>query len=325
MTHVRAPGCRFDLPDLGFGLGLRTVHYGHILANKPHVDWFEIISENYMDSGGRPIEVLEEIAANYPIVMHGVSLSIGSADPLDQVYLRRLKALADKVEPHWISDHLCWTGHAHLNSHDLLPVPLTEESLAHIIARIRTVQDILGRPLVLENPSTYVTFTSSSMPECEFLSRMAEGADCGLLLDVNNVYVSSYNHGFNAEAYVRAIPHERVVQYHLAGHTNYGTHIIDTHSDRVIDEVWELYRLATSLTGPRSTLLEWDQDIPEFDEVHQEALKAKRFLGYATDQAPQADEPVSEAAAATPNRVHELLSEGSHTREIELGGRVEVL
>jgi uncharacterized protein (UPF0276 family) len=222
---------------------------------------------------------LEQVAERYPVVMHGVSLSIGSTDPLDFDYLRRLKRLAHAIDVRWLSDHLCWTGVAGLNTHDLLPIPLNEESLSHVVNRIRIVQDFLERPLVLENPSTYVTFASSTMTEWEFIGRMAEQADCGLLLDVNNIYVSSVNHDFDPVEYVRSVPHDRVVQFHLAGHTNCQTHLIDTHDGPVIDPVWELYRLADELTGGASTLLEWDAKIPPFPVVHAEVLKARHCLG----------------------------------------------
>lgn len=269
---------RLGYPHLGLGVGLRTKHYQHILRNTPAVDWFEIISENYMDSQGRPRYVLEQIAERYPIVMHGVSLSIGSTDPLNQDYLRKLKNLAALVAARWVSDHLCWTGVAGRNAHDLLPVPLNEQTLRHVVQRIRIVQDVLERPLVLENPSSYVTFASSTMPEWEFLSRMAEDTGCGLLLDVNNVYVSSINHDFDPLEYLAGVPHDRVVQIHLAGHTNLGTHCIDTHDGPVINPVWELYRRAHQLTGGVSTLLEWDASIPEFPVVHAEVLKARQFI-----------------------------------------------
>jgi uncharacterized protein (UPF0276 family) len=269
---------RLGHPNLGFGVGLRTVHFAYVLRNAPPVDWFEIISENFMDSGGRPRYVLDQVAERYPVVMHGVSLSIGSTDPLDFDYLRKLKRLADGVQARWISDHLCWTGVAGRNAHDLLPVPLTEETLRHVVARIRIVQEFLERPLVLENPSTYVGFTDSTMPEWEFLRRMADDADCGLLLDVNNVYVSAFNQEFDPTEYIEAIPHERVVQYHLAGHTDCRTHLIDTHDGQVADPVWELYRLAHRCSGGASTLLEWDARIPDFPTVHAEALKACDYL-----------------------------------------------
>jgi uncharacterized protein (UPF0276 family) len=265
---------RFLLPDLGIGVGLRTKHYGHILEKKPRVGWFEIISENYMDSEGRPLSMLEKIGARYPLVMHGVSLSIGSTDPLDKGYLKRLRALADRVEAPWVTDHLCWTGVLGKNTHDLLPLPYTEDALRHVVKRVKVVQDVLERPFGLENPSSYVEFKTSSMSEAEFLARAAEEADCGLLLDVNNVYVSSFNHGFDAKEYLDTIPHERVLQYHLAGHTNHGTHIIDTHSDHVIDNVWELYAYSVAKSGGRPTLLEWDENIPDFEVVHAEAKKA---------------------------------------------------
>lgn len=269
---------RLGLPHLGLGVGLRTVHFAHILEHWPAVDWFEVISENFMDSAGRPRYVLDQIAERYPVVMHGVSLSIGSTDPLNVDYLARLKRLADAIQPAWVSDHLCWTGVLGLNAHDLLPIPLTEESLAHVVARIRTVQDVLERPLVLENPSTYVTFAQSTLSEWEFLSRMSEEANCGLLLDVNNVFVSATNHDFDPREYLENLPHERVVQFHLAGHTHCGTHRIDTHDDHVIDAVWELYRQAYGLTGGASTLLEWDAKIPEFSVLHAEVLKARQFM-----------------------------------------------
>ena len=269
---------RFDYANLGLGVGLRSVHFGHILQHEPAVDWFEIISENFMDSRGRPRQVLRQIAERYPVVMHGVSLSIGSTDPLDFEYLAKLKALAKECQPAWVSDHLCWTGVAGRNTHDLLPLPLNEESLRHVTERVRVVQDYLERPLVLENPSSYITFAASTMSEWEFLSRLAEGADCGLLLDVNNVYVSSVNHEFDPAEYLRSLPHERIVQFHLAGHTHLGTHCIDTHDGRVVEAVWQLYRLAHELTGGASTLLEWDAKIPPFPEVHAEVLKAREHL-----------------------------------------------
>lgn len=268
---------RLGMPNLGFGVGLRSVHFAHILRENPPVDWFEFISENFIDSQGRPRYVLEQIAERYPVVMHGVSLSIGSTDPLNFDYLRKLKRLADRIGARWVSDHLCWTGVLGRNTHDLLPMPLTEESLDHVVSRARVVQDFLERPIVLENPSSYVTFAASTMTEWEFLSRMAADTDCGLLLDVNNVYVSSVNHDFDPVEYIQSVPHERIVQFHLAGHTDCGTHRIDTHDSVVIDPVWGLYRLAHRLTGGVSTLLEWDAKIPEFPVVHAEVLKAKRF------------------------------------------------
>jgi uncharacterized protein (UPF0276 family) len=275
------PAARFDLPELGVGVGLRTVHFADVLERRPAVGWLEAITENFLDTGGRPLRVLEEVAGRWPVVLHGVSLSIGSVDPLDLGYLAKVGALARRVRAAWVSDHLCWTGVAGRNVHDLLPLPYDEPTLRHVVARVREVQDRLERPLVLENPSTYVEFVGSTMPEHEFLARLAEEADCGLLLDVNNVYVSARNHGFDPEAYVDAIPPGRVVQYHLAGHTDHGTHVVDTHSAPVVDPVWELYRRALARTGPRATLLEWDEEIPPLDEVLAEARKAQPFLDAA--------------------------------------------
>ncbi len=283
-------------PNLGLGVGLRTAHFSYLLRHRPPVDWFEIISENFMDSGGRPRYVLDQLAEHYPIVMHGVSLSIGSTDPLNFDYLKKLKSLAGAVKARWVSDHLCWTGVAGLNAHDLLPIPLNEQTLKHVLERVRIVQDFLERPLVLENPSTYLEFADSTLTEWEFLTRLAEEADCRLLLDVNNVYVSSVNHGFDPAEYIRSLPHERVVQFHLAGHTHCGTHIIDTHDDHVIDPVWQLYHLAHSLTGGAATLLEWDARIPEFPVVHAEVLKARQYMD--AELAPAAATPV----AARPER-----------------------
>ncbi len=270
---------RLGHANLGLGVGLRTVHFNHILRQQPRVDWFEIISENFIDSGGRPRYVLQQLAEQYPIVMHGVSLSIGSTDPLDFEYLKKLKTLAKEVNAGWISDHLCWTGVAGRNTHDLLPIPFNRQTLQHVVERVRIVQDFLQRPLVLENPSSYVTFRDSTMDEWEFITRLAEKTDCGLLLDVNNVYVSSFNHDMDPVEFVSSLPHERIVQFHLAGHSNYTTHLIDTHDNHVIDPVWELYRLAHKLTGGVSTLLEWDARIPPFPVMHEEVLKAKQFMG----------------------------------------------
>ncbi len=280
----------WNYPDLGFGVGLRTSHFAHILENNPPVDWFEILSENFMDTNGRPMYVLDQIAEKYPIVCHGVSMSVGSTDPLDLEFLRKLKALANRVRAHWVSDHLCWTGVSGMNVHDLLPMPYTDESLRHTISRIKQIQDILERPIVLENPSTYLEFAQSTWNECDFMVAMAEEANCGILLDVNNIYVSAFNHGFSAEEYIDAIPANRIVQHHLAGHTNHGTHILDTHNDHVIDAVWELYRRCFQKCGGVATLLEWDADIPSFEVVHAEALKAKQYR----EVAPAATVPVME-------------------------------
>jgi uncharacterized protein len=271
------------LPRLGFGLGLRTAHYEEILNSDPHVDWFELLSENYMVPGGKPLHYLDRICERYPVVMHGVALSIGSTDPLDRDYLKRLKTLADRVRPHWISDHLCWTGVSGKNTHDLLPIPYTEEALAHIVARVSEVQDFLGQRILLENVSSYVSFKDSELSEWEFIAEVARRADCLLLLDVNNIYVSAYNHGFDAQAYLAGIPAERVQQIHLAGHSNCGEHIIDTHDADVIDPVWDLYAKAIARLGPVSTMIERDDNIPplaqlvaELDQARQVAQSALR-------------------------------------------------
>jgi uncharacterized protein (UPF0276 family) len=270
-------GNRWGYPDLGFGIGLRSVHFDYILENNPAIDWFEVLSENYLDTGGRPLHVLDQVSERYPVVLHGVSLSIGSTDPVNFDYLGKLKALAKRTKAHWISDHLCWTGVTGLNTHDLLPMPYTDRALRHTIERVKIVQDFLERPIVLENASTYLEFAASTWPESEFLAALAERAECGILLDVNNVYVSSFNHGFDPQEYIDRIPRDRVVQMHLAGHTNKGTHILDTHNDYVIDTVWKLYRYAHRRLGGTATLLEWDANIPEFDVVHGEALKARKL------------------------------------------------
>lgn len=276
---------RLGHANLGLGIGLRSTHFPYLLQRRPQVDWLEIISENFMDSKGRPRYVLDQLAEQYPIVMHGVSLSIGSTDPLNFEYLRKLKRLADAIDAVWVSDHVCWTGVAGRNTHDLLPLPYNEASLQHVVQRIQIVQDILERPLVLENPSSYVTFASSTMPEWEFVARMADAADCGLLIDVNNVYVSSVNHDFDPIKYLDSIPIERVVQFHLAGHTNLGTHLIDTHDGPVIDPVWQLYRHIYKRAGGASTLLEWDARIPEFPVVHAEVQKARDYISDQLDGA----------------------------------------
>jgi hypothetical protein len=268
---------RWNLPDLGLGVGLRTQHFRHITEHWPAMDWFEILSENFIDTEGRPQWYLDQIAERYPIVMHGVSLSVGSTDPIDFGFLDKLAALARRVNARWLGDHICWTGVAGLNGHDLYPVPYTEEGLRHMIGRVRTIQDYLERPLVLENPSTYLTFASSSMPEEEFIARLAVESDCALLLDVNNVYVTCRNHDLDPLAYLDAIPYEHVVQVHLAGHTDNGTHCIDTHDGRVIDAVWELYARAQEKTGGRATLLEWDAKLPKFAVLQEEVRKAAKF------------------------------------------------
>lgn len=269
---------RLGYPNLGFGVGLRNVHFDYILKQQPQVDWFEIISENFLDSHGWHRYVLDCIAERYPVVMHGVSMSIGSCDPIDFDYLAKLKHLSKEVRAVWISDHLCWTGISGKTTHDLLPMPLNEDTLNHVANRVRVVQDFLERPLILENPSSYLRFANDTMTEWEFLTALTKETDCGLLLDVNNVYVSGVNHDFDPVEFINNIPPERVVQIHLAGHKNFGTHIIDTHDNHVIKEVWGLYRLAYQRTHGVSTLVEWDSNIPSFPILHEEVLKARRYL-----------------------------------------------
>jgi len=269
------------LPSLGFGLGLRVDHYEAILAGNPPVDWFEALTENYLVPGGKPLDYLMRIRERYPLVMHGVSLSIGSTQPLDRDYLAQVKALAARVEPRWVSDHLCWTGIAGRNLHDLLPLPYTEEALANVVDRVRTVQDLLGRRILLENVSSYVTYRNSRLTEWEFLREIAERADCLILLDVNNIYVSSVNHEFDPLDYLHAIPVERVQQIHLAGHENRGDYLIDTHDHPVPDPVWELYSAAVRRFGNVSTMIERDANIPPLEELCAE-LDSARALAERT-------------------------------------------
>jgi uncharacterized protein len=264
---------------LGFGLGLRPVYYADILAEKPPVDWFEIISENYMVPGGRPLAMLDRIRADYPIVMHGVSLSIASTAPLDRDYLAALKSLAERVEPEWISDHLCWTGVHGINLHDLMPVPYTAEALDHVVERISRVQDFLGRRIAIENVSSYVTFAESEMDEWSFVQAVADRADCWLLLDVNNIFVSAFNHDFGAEKFLQSIEPERVVQMHLAGHSDCVTHKIDTHDEPICAEVWDLFGAAWKRFGPVSTMIERDDNFPPFGELLAELDHARAIAG----------------------------------------------
>ena len=255
------------LPNLGFGLGLRTEHYQTILADKPAVDWFEVITENHLVPGGKPVFYLERIRADYPMAMHGVSLSIGSTDPLNWDYLRQVKALAARIEPAWISDHLCWTGVNGVNLHDLLPLPYTEATIQHVVNRISAVQDFLGRRILLENVSSYVSYAHSELSEWEFLSAIAERADCLILLDVNNVYVSAYNHRYDPEVYLRHLPADRIQQIHLAGHLDLGHLIIDSHGDTVTEQVWSLYETALKHFGFIATMIERDDNIPPLTDL----------------------------------------------------------
>lgn len=274
---------KWNLPDLGQGIGLRTVHFRHILEQRPPIDFFEIVTENFLDTGGRFLHVLDEVAQRYPVYMHGVSMSVGSADPLDWTYLRQLKKLADRLHAPLVSDHVCWAGVAGRTVHDLLPMPFNEASLKHTVQRCREVQDFLERPLVLENVSGYIAYKASTMPEWEFVARLAEAADIGVLLDVTSVYVGSVNHGFDPRRYIDAIPPERIVYHHLAGYSSKGTFLHETHDGQVADEVWDLYQYCHRRTGGRSTLLEWDRNVPSFEEAHREVLKAVERRATAGD------------------------------------------
>lgn len=262
-------------PYLGFGLGLRPEHYEEILQQQPLLDWFEIITENYLIPGGKPLYYLDKIRESYPMVMHGVSLSLGSTAPLDKDYLKQLKSLAERIEPVWISDHLCWTGINGLNLHDLLPMPYTEQAIEHIVSRINKIQDYLGRQILIENVSSYLTYKQSEMTEWEFITEIANRADCYLLCDVNNIYVSSVNHDFNPLDYINALPPQRVTQIHLAGHSNHGDYIIDTHDAPIIQAVWDLYATTIKRFGPISTMIERDDNIPPLSELLIELNQAR--------------------------------------------------
>ena len=270
-----------DVPALGHGIGLRTEHYADVLATSPPVDWFEVISDNFMVPGGNPRRVLRAVRERWPVVLHGVSLSLGAVDPLNERYLDALDALAREVEPAMISDHLCWGSHGGAYAHDLLPLPFTEEALANTAARVLRVQDRLKRQILVENVSSYVAFTQSTMPEHEFLAALAARTDCGLLLDVNNVFVSAHNHGFDARAFIDAIPVGRVGQFHLAGHSRLGDLLLDTHDHPVGEEVWDLYRHAVARFGGVPTLIEWDDKLPSLARVVEESLRAKAVAAQA--------------------------------------------
>jgi uncharacterized protein (UPF0276 family) len=266
------------MKNLGFGLGLRPDHYETILTERPDVGFFEALTENYLVPGGKPLHYLDRIRAQYPLVLHGVSLSIGSTEPIDREYLKAVKSLAQRIEPAWISDHLCWTGVDGINLHDLMPLPYTREALMHLIPRIRAVQDFLGERILLENVSTYVAYHASEMTEWEFLTQLSQEADCLLLLDVNNVYVNSVNHHFDPDEFIRGIPGERVAQIHLAGHERHETLIIDTHDAPVADEVWELYRRTRERLGGVSTMIERDANIPPLHELLAELEVARNAI-----------------------------------------------
>ncbi len=264
-------------PHLGFGLGLRSEHYNDFLNGDVAVDWLEILTENYMVPGGKPLYYLDKIREHYPVVMHGVSLSIGGVDPLNLDYLRELKTLAQRVEPKWISDHLCWTGTQGINLHDLLPLPYTQEALQHLITRVTQVQDFLGQRILLENVSSYLSYQHSTISEWEFVRELANKADCLILLDINNIHVSAHNHNFDPLTYLDAMPPERIQQIHLAGHLNKGDYSIDTHDHEIVDAVWSLYTEALAKFGHISTMIERDDDIPELEILLIELQKARRI------------------------------------------------
>lgn len=266
-----------DFPNLGIGVGLRIPHYKEIFSLEPDIDWFEIISENFMVDGGAPLENLDRILDRYPVVQHGVALAIGSPTPLDFDYLKRLKALARRTKTPWISDHLCWGHLPGRHYHDLLPLPYTREVIDYVAERARIVQDYLELPFALENLSSYVAYNQDQMPEWEFYAAVIEKADIFAMLDVNNIYVSSRNHDFNPSEYCANFPMERVIQIHLAGHTDKGSYVLDTHNAPVRSEVWELYGEIYPRTKGVSTLLEWDEDLVSFEETWSEALKAKAY------------------------------------------------
>lgn len=276
-----------DWPVLGFGVGLRAEHYDAVLDGPRQVDWFEAISENYFSTHGRPLATLERVRRDYPIGLHGVALSIGSTDALDRDYLAQLRNLVEIIQPALVTDHLCWTGVAGRPLYDLLPLPYTDEALGHVVERIMQVQERLGRRIALENPSSYVTYRDSVMRESEFLAAVAERADCGILLDVNNVYVSAHNHGFDPTAYLDEIPIERVAQMHLAGFTDMGSYLFDTHSAPVHDDVWTLYRHAVARFGSGSTLVEWDADIPTYERLCAESARARAIASETHDRTSQ--------------------------------------
>jgi uncharacterized protein (UPF0276 family) len=281
--------------DIDFGLGLRPEHYEEIAANPGQVSWFEALSENYMVAGGNPLRWLDRLRRDYPMALHGVALSIGSIDPLDRRYLDELRALADRVQPLWISDHLCFTGLRGQNMHDLLPLPYTEEALNHVAERVMQVQDHLGRRLVLENVSSYVTYAASEISEWEFIVELAQRADCEILLDVNNVYVSAFNHEFDARTFLRAMPRERVRQFHLAGHTHKGSHIIDTHDEPIVPDVWALYAEAVRLFPGVPTMIERDANIPPYAELLAE-LEVARGIAERVAREPSREAAAHEAA-----------------------------
>ncbi len=263
---------------MGCGVGLRSQHFAAFAEGAVQVDWVEAISENFMMQGGRALSVLDAVRCERPVALHGVAMCIGSRDPINPDYIRRLKSLITRVEPAYVSDHLSWGSLHGAYVHDLLPLPMTEETLKHVISRIHQAQEMLGHPLVFENVSSYIRYSASDIPEWEFVAAVAQGADCGILLDVNNVYVNAKNHGFDAQTYIDAMPAERVVQLHMAGHTDCGTHLLDTHKGPISDTVWSLYRHTIQRFGAVSTLIEWDEDVPDIDTLLAEAAQAEAIV-----------------------------------------------
>jgi uncharacterized protein (UPF0276 family) len=280
----RDPAMSIARNELGHGVGLRPKHFGRFLEGRPSVDWIEAVSENFMIRGGRPLAVLEKVRRDMPVVLHGVSLSIGASEPLDARYLSELSDLVRRIQPALVSDHLCWGRHGGYYAHDLWPLPYTEETLAHVVSRVGMVQELLRRQILLENVSSYVTYRDSTMTEWEFLGQIAERADCGILLDVNNVYVSSRNHGLDPREYIAALPASRILQIHLAGHTDKGTHLLDSHDTHVAPEVWDLYGFAVALFGRVPTLIEWDDHLPELETLIAESKKAESFEAQVLEQ-----------------------------------------
>ena len=267
-------------PRMGCGIGLRREHYDLVTRERPPMDWFEVISENFMDSGGKPLQILEEVRRHYPVAVHGVSLSIGSVDPLNLSYLDRLKVLVDRIDPFLVSDHLCWTGVGGHNLHDLMPLPFTEESVDHIIRRVNQVQEHIKRRILLENVSSYFTYEHSTIPEWEFLTEVAKRSGCGILLDLNNIYVNAFNHKFDPRRYLQGIPGELIGQIHLAGYTDMGGYYFDTHSAPVVDEVWSLYRETIERHGLITTLIEWDEQVPPYETLAKEAARAREIYQF---------------------------------------------
>ena len=278
MSSILTQGSSHASPLCGAGIGLRSVHYQTILETLPNVGWFEALTDNYMGNGGLPLHYLEQVSEHYPITLHGVGLSLGSLDPLDQNYIKKLKHLIQRFQPRLVSDHLCWSSIDGVHGNDLFPLPYSEEALKHIVNRIKQVQDALGQRILVENVSSYVTYQSDEMTEWEFLAEVVKQADCDLLCDVNNIYVSAQNHQFDPLVYLRALPHERIKEIHLAGYEDEGTHLLDTHGDVIHPPVWDLYEQAIQMIGPVATLIEWDTNIPSFDILQLEAKKATLIL-----------------------------------------------